>query len=641
MDIIHLLPDSVANQIAAGEVVQRPASVIKELMENSVDAGATSVDVLVQDAGRTSIQVIDDGKGMSETDARMAFERHATSKITQVTDLYALHTMGFRGEALPSIAAVAQVELLTRRNGDELGVKIEIAGSKVGSQEPVVTPIGSQFCVRNLFFNIPARRAFLKSDSTEMRHITTEFLRVALAHPSVALSLNSNGAPLYVLPQGNIKQRISGVVGKALAQELVPIEVETSIVTIKGFVGTPETARKTGADQYFFANDRYMRSPYFHKAVTDAYKNIIPPDQTPAYFIYFSVDPHSIDVNVHPQKTEIKFEEETAIWHTLNALVRDSLGKYNFTPSLDFDTADAISIPTYVPHQEVSKAGLQNIIPSADLTYNPFEHETGEWSEKNSVPTEHKVTSRMNSGYTPQPNNTSVNGWEGMYNDIYTPSNNTDQTTYASRLNQKNSPDQPSLNWQTDDAEEAYKNCFQYAGKYIIVPTRNGLMFIDQHRAHERIQYESICKRMENGDNFSQKLIFPEILPMSAEDACIIEEISVELEHIGMEMQYDANEGKLNVSAIPAQIEAADVSRFIELLIFDIRNGEVNVQNNLMQYVVQTLASKSAVPYGKCLTTEEMTQLCNNLFACQSPSISPTGKKVFTIIDNADIDNRF
>ena len=629
-NVIHMLPDSVANQIAAGEVIQRPASVIKELTENAIDAGATDIKVIVRDGGRTLIQVIDNGCGMSETDARMAFERHATSKITQVTDLYALHTMGFRGEALPSIAAVAQVELLTRRKDDELGVKIEIAGSKVSSQEPVSTAVGSQFCVRNLFFNIPARRAFLKSDTTELRHITTEFLRVALAHPDVAMSLSSNGTPLYILQQGNVQQRISTVMGKALAQELVPIELETALVSIKGFVGTPETARKTGADQFFFANDRYMRSPYFHKAVTDAYKNIIPSDQTPAYFIYISVDPHSIDVNVHPQKTEIKFEDETAIWHTLNALVRDCLGKYNFTPSLDFDTADSINIPTYVPHQEVSMAGLQNMMNANGQIYNPFEHETGEWNE-NSGTTEHKVASRLNSGYSPR-QSASTNGWEGMYKGIY--SDQTDQATYVSRLNKMNATD-------PDGEADTYETCVQYAGKYIAVSTSKGFLIIDQHRAHECVQYEAICKKMNSGDNFSQKLIFPEILPMSAEDACIIEEVSVELEKIGMEVSYDSNEGKLSVNAIPAQLELSDVGRFVELLIFDIRNGEANIQDNLMQYVVQTLASKSAIPYGKTLSSSEMTRLCTDLFACQSPAITPSGKRVFIVLSDDEIDSRF
>lgn len=641
-NVIHMLPDAVANQIAAGEVIQRPASVIKELAENAIDAGATDIKIIVKDAGRTLIQVIDNGCGMSETDARMAFERHATSKISQVTDLYALHTMGFRGEALPSIAAVAQVELLTRREDDELGVKIEIAGSKVNNQEPIATAIGSQFCVRNLFFNIPARRAFLKSDAAEMRHVTSEFLRVALAHPNVAISLNSNGTPLYILPQGNMKQRVSAIVGKALAQELVPIDVETSIVTIKGFIGTPDTARKSGADQFFFANDRYMRSPYFHKAVVDAYKNIIPPDQTPAYFIYFTVDPRSLDVNVHPQKTEIKFEEESAIWQTLNASVRDSLGKYNIMPSLDFDNADAISIPTFIPNQEVTEDTIQSIQNSDKVIYNPFEHETIQWNDDNNkATTERSFTSRINSHNNNMPTHSQINGWENMYQEIYSDHNTrNEQTTYLSRMNQPANKENTIFE-NVPEKETSQNLYFQYAGKYIVTPVRNGLMFIDQHRAHERIQYEIISKQMSQGQNYSQKLIFPEIVPLSTEDACIIEEISAELELIGMELTYDSENGHLNVSAIPSQIDATDVSSFIELLLFDIRNGEVDVQNNLQEYVIKTLASKSAMPYGKQLSPEEMQALSSKLFATQAPSVSPSGKKIFIIIDNAELDNRF
>ncbi len=644
-NVIHMLPDAVANQIAAGEVIQRPASVIKELAENAIDAGATDVKVIVKDAGRTLIQVIDNGCGMSETDARMAFERHATSKISQVTDLYALHTMGFRGEALPSIAAVAQVELLTRRPQDELGVKVEIAGSRVNNQEPVATAVGSQFCVRNLFFNIPARRAFLKSDNAEMRHVTSEFLRVALAHPNVAMSLSSNGTPLYTLSQGDVRQRVSAVVGRALAQELVPIDVETNIVTIKGFIGTPETARKTSSDQYFFANDRYMRSPYFHKAVIDAYKNIIAPDLTPAYFIYITVDPRSIDINVHPQKTEIKFEEETAIWQTLNASVRDSLGKYNIMPSLDFDTAEAIDIPTYVPNQGVNIGDVPPIYPENDVPYNPFEHESVQWNEKTSGTqiANNSYTSRMGGGAS-QHQHQSVSGWEDVYRSVYTPSDaenrSVAQATYASKMNHQPREQQIFSNEANSEASQP-GNYFQYSGKYIVTPVRNGLMFIDQHRAHERIQYDTISQQMTQNKNCSQKLIFPEIVPMSAEDACIVEEISSELEHAGMELSYDADKGHLNITAIPAQIDAADVSSFIELLIFDIRNGEANVHEGLMDYVVHTLASKSAMPYGKTLSSDEMASLCSRLFNSQSPSISPSGKRIFTIIDNSDIDNRF
>jgi len=633
-NIIHLLPDAVANQIAAGEVIQRPASVIKELVENSIDAGATDVKVVVRDAGRTQIQVIDNGCGMTETDARLAFERHATSKINDVTDLYSLHTMGFRGEALASIAAVAQVELLTRRADDELGVKIEIAGSKVISQEPAATQVGSQFSVKNLFFNIPARRAFLKSDNAEMRHVTQEFLRVALAHPDVALSLTSNGTPLYTLQQGNMKQRVSSVVGRALSQELLPIEVETGMVTIRGFVGTPETARKTSNDQFFFANDRYMRNPYFHKAVMDAYKNIIAPDQNPAYFIYMNVDPRSLDVNVHPQKTEIKFEDDAAIWQILNASVRECLGKYNIMPSLDFETADPIEIPTYTPNKAIDVRDIPVMKPEENFAYNPFEHESGNKSGSS-------VGSWGGGSSYQKP---SVEGWETLYSRMSAMPQDpvqTGQAVYASKMMHQQSEQQRLFVPGEEGIGISADRFVQYKGRYIVVVVKAGVMFVDQHRAHERIQYEAISKHIASDQNPSQQLIFPEVMALSGEDACIIEEMTSELLRAGMDVEYDSEKGKLNIKAIPSQIEAADASGFIEALIYDVSNGEVDIHGNLMDHICKTLASKSAVSYGKVLTPEEMASLYERLFACKSPSLSPSGKVVFSIIENDEIECRF
>lgn len=652
-NVIHLLSDAVANQIAAGEVIQRPASVIKELVENSIDAGATSVKVVVKDAGKTLIQVVDNGCGMNETDARLAFERHATSKITDVTDIYKLHTMGFRGEALASIAAVAQVELQTRREDMELGVKIEIAGSKVVLQEPVVTAQGSQFNVKNLFFNIPARRAFMKSDNAEMKHVVQEFLRVALAHPNVALSLTNNVTSLYNLPQGNMKQRVSAVVGKALAQELLPIEVETSIVTIRGFVGTPETARKTNNDQYFFANDRYMRSPYFHKAVMDAYKNIIAADLSPAYFIYMTVDTRGIDVNVHPQKTEIKFEEESAIWQTLNASVRECLGKYNIMPSLDFDEANPIDMPTYIPGQGFDLSTMPTFDPNMGTTYNPFEHESGEEhdgavesrmnrigsSEMSAMGGEQSYTSRMGGGnsggsygtYKPK---ASVDGWETLYS----------RMSGGSEMVQPREKDVAELLLFDIDQVESIAETgqlFQYRSRYIVMPVKNGMMFIDQHRAHERVQYDTISKITANANNHSQTLLFPEEMKVSSEDACIVEEMSVELSKIGMEIAYDAEAGVLKIYAIPSQLDASDVTGFVESMIYDMSNGEADISGNIMDFVLRSLASKSAMPYGKVLNAEEMASLVCRLFASNSPSVGPDGKKILTVIDNNEIDSRF
>lgn len=643
--VIHLLPDAVANQIAAGEVIQRPASVIKELVENSIDAGATSVKVVVKDAGRTLIQVIDNGCGMTETDARLAFERHATSKISDVTDLYKLHTMGFRGEALASIAAVAQVELTTRRPSDELGVRIEISGSRVTNQELVSAAVGSQFNVKNLFFNIPARRAFLKSDAAEMRHVVQEFLRVALAHPDVAMSLVSNGTPLYTLMQGNMKQRVSAVAGRALSQELLPIEVETDIVNIKGFVGTPTTGRKTSTDQYFFANDRYMRSAYFNKAVIDAYKNIISPDLSPAYYIYMTVDAKSIDVNVHPQKTEIKFEEETAIWQILNAAVRECLGKYNIMPSLDFDTADPINIPTYIPGRQVDPESVSSLHPGGGMIYNPFEHE-GESSSgieagnvvsrmgQGQTSSSSMYTSRMAGGYQPQ--RQEVTGWEQLYSHLK-------ESTVEHEIKEEPTDIKEQMLFDISQVETVAEqgNLYQFRNRYIVMPVKNGLMFVDQHRAHERIQYEAIKRMVTAKRNHSQKLIFPEYVTISAEDACIIEEMSAELDRAGMEMSYDSEKGQLSFTAIPSQIGASEIGNFVETLIYDVRNGETDVESNIMEYIIKTLSSKSAMAYGKQLSGEEMASICSRLFACDSPSISPSGKRIFVIISNDDIDSRF
>lgn len=645
-NVIHLLPDAVANQIAAGEVIQRPASVIKELVENAIDAGATSVKVSVRDAGRTLIQVIDDGCGMNETDARLAFERHATSKISQVTDLYQLHTMGFRGEALASIAAVAQVELLTRRADDELGVKIEIAGSKVTCQEPVATQVGSQFIVRNLFFNIPARRAFLKSDAAEMRHVTQEFLRVALAHPSIALSLSANGTPLFTLPSGNMKQRVSGVVGKALSQELLPIEVETNIISIKGFVGSPDTSRKTNTDQYFFANDRYMRSPYFHKAVIDAYKDIIPPDQTPAYFIYMTVDPKSLDVNVHPQKTEIKFEDETAIWQILNASVRDCLGKFDIMPSIDFDTADQIEIPTYIPDQTVHPHDIPSLTPGSDIVYNPFEQDASSVSSRLSSHSGDTYSSRFNSGDYRPSSRPVTEGWETLYSRMspsptsYSVSPDEQSEVIVSHMGRTS--DDATLFQPDEQIATPASRFFQHHCRYIVTPVKSGLMFIDQHRAHERIQYEAISQLLSSDRlNPSQQLLFPELLPMNAEDACIIEEMSDELSKAGFDLHYDASQGQLAVTSIPVQLEISHLKPIIESIIFDASNGEVNIHDNLQDYVIRALASQSAIPYGKVLTSEEMSNIYDKLLTCSSPSLSPSGKCTMTIISNDDIESRF
>ncbi len=630
-NVIHLLPDAVANQIAAGEVVQRPASVVKELVENSIDAGAKTIRVNVVDAGRTTVQVIDDGCGMSPTDARMAFERHATSKIREAADIYSLHTKGFRGEALASIAAVAQVDLITRRDEDELGTKISIAAARLTSQEELVTPKGTQIIVHNLFFNIPARRRFLKSNSTELRHIQSEFIRVALAHPEIAMTLTSDSLPLLMFVAGNLKQRVAAVAGKALAQNLLPIEANTSIVKIRGFVGTPQTAKKTGGDQYFFANDRFMKHPYLHKAVTDAYKNLIASDLTPAYFIYIDVDPQTLDVNIHPQKTEIKFENDSSIWQILNATVHECLGRYNIIPSLDFDEGNAINIPVMSPDTELT--WTPDVLTSREAAYNPFDHEDNAPSQGGS----HGGSSQS---YTMM-SKMSTNGWEQLYAGLERSNSPAQSQIYNSSIGQSsNDPElfASSLNTAAASTGERF---LQLRGRFIVTQVQSGLMIIDQSRAHERIQYDSIARMVQAGRVPSQALIFPEQMPLGTEDACIIEEMGAELANAGMETRYDAETGMLVISAVPGVINASDASRFIEALLYDFREGEVDVKGGIMDYVVRTLASQSAISYGKELSNEEMADIYDKLFASSAPSITPRGKTVFTIIKSDDIEALF
>ncbi len=618
----------MANQIAAGEVIQRPASIVKELVENSVDAGATSIRVNVKDAGRTVVQVIDDGCGMSPTDARMAFERHATSKIREAVDLYSLHTKGFRGEALASIAAVAHVDLTTKRDEDELATKIELNASRVMNQESIVAAKGTQIVVRNLFFNIPARRRFLKSDTAEMRHISAEFIRVALAQPEINMTLTSNSMPVYTFPAGNLKQRVSAVAGKALSQSLLPIETETSLVKIRGFVGTPQTAKKTGGEQYFFANGGFMKHPYLHKAVMDAYKNLIPNELTPAYFIYIDVDPQTLDVNIHPQKTEIKFENDSAIWKILNATVHECLGRFNIIPSIDFDEGNAINIP--VMNSATELTWTPAMLDNNEMIYNPFEREqTPRTASGNGGGSSFTAPSRMN-----------VEGWESLYKGLENGSNAEAQIYNSSIGMTRTEPELFASALDTATASSGEK-FIQLKGKYIVTQVQSGLMIIDQHRAHERIQYDEISKMVGSGRCASQTLVFPEQMPLGSEDACIIEEMSVELANAGMETRYDADNGLLVISAVPGMLNASDAQRFIEALLYDFREGEANIRGGIMDYVVKTLASQSALHYGKALSNEEMSSIYNKLFSSSTPSLTPRGKVIFVILKTDEIESHF
>ena len=549
-DIIRLLPDSVANQIAAGEVIQRPASVIKELVENAIDAGAQHIDVLVTDAGKSSIQVIDDGKGMSETDARLSFERHATSKIREAADLFALRTMGFRGEALASIAAVAQVELRTCVEGEELGTKLVIAGSKVESQEAISCPKGSNFCVKNLFFNVPARRKFLKSNQTELSNILTEFERIALVNPNVSFTLYHNDAELFNLPAIQLRQRIMGVFGKKINQDLLSLDVDTTMVRISGFVARPESARKKGARQYFFVNGRYMRHPYFHKAIMDAYEHLIPVGEQVSYFIYFDVDPGNIDVNIHPTKTEIKFENEQAIWQILAAAVKETLGKFNAVPSIDFDTEGMPDIPAF---ESSPYAGIQPPKTTYNPDYNPF--------NTSAVPP---------SSYSSKPSR----DWEQLYEGLehhssaqHIQKSYPDDGDYFTAVSMEQ-PVTPTLYDHSEEAAMGEKSSqhYQFKGRFILTSVKSGLMIIDQQRAHIRILYDQYLEQITRRQGASQGMLFPDIVQFPVSEVPVLQEIMEDLSYLGFELT-DLGGGSYAINGIPSGIEGLNPVELIQSMV--------------------------------------------------------------------------
>lgn len=597
MDIIHLLPDSVANQIAAGEVVQRPASVIKELMENAVDAGASTIDVLVQDAGRTSIQVIDDGKGMTETDARMAFERHATSKIAKAEDLFTLQTMGFRGEALPSIAAVSQVKLTTRTAEQELGVQLCLEGSRVVSQEVCSCPVGANFEVSNLFFNVPARRKFLKSNQTELNNIIQDFERIALVNPSVAFTLSSNGNQLMQLPAGSNLQRIVGIFGKKLGEQLLPVQVETSLVKISGFVGKPESARKKNSSQYLFVNGRFMRHPRFHYAVMEAFSHLIPEGDQVPYFISFQVDPANIDVNIHPTKTEIKFENEQEIWSIIVAAVRDALGKFNAVPTIDFDVEGRPDIPTY------DARGLGDVkVPRVQVnpSYNPF------------------------SGHSES--RKPVRQWEKLYEQA------------ASSQNIQNTQSIPSSPTLFSEGLEISSQHFQYKGQYILTAVQSGLMMVDQRRAHIRILYERYMKQMQEHNAPTQGLLFPELLELSPSDAALLTGMLDDVRALGFDI---TPLGGSSFSIVGTPSGQTDPTAVVQQMVESIKQQDGGHADALHHQLALVLARHNAIEVGEVLTPVQMETLIGDLFQCEIQNLSPSGKTILTILQQEQIDKMF
>lgn len=637
-DIIRLLPDSVANQIAAGEVIQRPASVIKELVENSIDAGATSVTIVIKDAGRTLIQVIDDGCGMSDTDARLAFERHATSKISRAADLFSLSTMGFRGEALASIAAIAQVDLRTMQKDATIGTRLLISGSKVESQQPEACAPGSNLMVKNLFYNVPARRKFLKKDAVELSNIMREFERLALVNIGVDFTLISNDTTLHALRRASLKQRIADLFGKSLGRQIIPVETDTSIVRINGFIGLPENARKRNPLQYFMVNGRNMRHPYFHKAIMQCYERLIPAEEQPNYFINLTVDPDTIDVNIHPTKNEIKFENEQPIWQILSAAVRESLGRFNAAPAIDFDVEDAPEIPAFTP--DISATHEIEL----DDSYNPFARPTGDARRASKLaslpdddddnifyPTPTATSGRSAGGHK----SANFQDWEKLYDDFVRKRDD----GYASIVESKvNTPDaQEELEMETDSIAPA---TIQLKNSYILSPSREGLMIIDQHRAHKRILYESYLSKAREHTFVCQSTMFPEAVELSGAQDAVLCDIAPELENLGFNIA-PLGDNTWSIMGVPSILKDANPRDTLLGMIENITESGEDLATGLHERLALSMARSSAIKRGQSLTAAEMDKLISDLFRLPSPGLTPEGNTVFTIINIDDISKLF
>ena len=634
-DIIKLLPDSVANQIAAGEVIQRPASVIKELVENAIDAGATSIQIVLKDAGRTLIQVIDNGKGMSDTDARLAFERHSTSKISKAEDLFSLQTMGFRGEALASIAAIAQVELRTRAKGAQLGTKIMINASKCESQEPDMCPEGSNFMIKNIFFNVPARRKFLKSNQVELSNIIKEYEKLALVNHHVDFSLSNNDKLLNKFSGGSFNQRIASLWGAKVDQQLVPLNTDTSLVRITGFVSKPEGARKRNFLQFLFVNGRFMRHPYFHKAIISSYSELIPDDEQPNYFLNFSVDPESIDVNIHPTKTEIKFENELPIWQILAAAVKESLGRFSAVPQIDFDTIDAPEIPAFNDHTVVTAPE-----DGIDPTYNPFKPQSK--SSAGGGSSYHPQSAGNFGGYSSNP----LPDWEKLYQNFekgkqegiasITEQDVEDSFSDIGEVEPVNNGVQTEI--ITPDMSSAM--CMQMKGRYILSPIKSGLMIVDQHRAHVRVLFEQYIKQLDATTISSQRVLFPEVLQLTTSQNIILKELEPEMEKIGFNLaQLSGNDWSIN--AVPAGMENVNIKDTILQVIDEVSMGGTSITTKVYESIALRVAKSAAIPYGKTMLQEEMDTLLSKLLCLPNPNYTPDGKTIISVLSNDQLEKMF
>lgn len=634
-DVIQLLPDSVANQIAAGEVVQRPASVVKELMENAIDAGATRIEVILKNAGKSLIQVIDNGKGMSPRDARMAFERHATSKISSARDLFNIRTMGFRGEALASIASVAEVELKTKREADELGTSLFIADSQLKSQESIQCNDGTNMAVKNLFFTIPARRKFLKSDTTELRNITTEFLRVALTQPEISFRLVNNNSDIYNLPASGLRQRIVNAFGKSLNARMIPIQCETGLINIHGFICTPQQAKKSYGEQFFFVNNRFMRHSFFHKAVTEAYSGLIAPDTIPSYFLYFTVDPSTIDINIHPTKTEIKFQDEGAIFQIILASTKESLGKFNVMPSIDFDTEDKIDFP--VPGESDLPPKVPGI--SYNPNYNPFNYRSSlspSESDFEAGAPKSSATGKdqYGSGYPEE----GFRQGGGSFHRETVPAN---WEVLFQGLEEEKERQQPELPGMMERQEHTgIISFFQVKGKYIVTPVHSGLMFIDQKRAQERILFERYCESLSQQRICGQKSLFPEELELSAEEYMLVQELLHDLSYLGFELK-ECGENTLAIHTTPPDLTHANGRQVLLQLIGHYKNTEGSIREKMKERLALSMAQSAAFGYHTVLSREEMQELFDSLFACHHPNYTADGKTIIHILTDKEIGQWF
>lgn len=633
-DIIRLLPDSVANLIAAGEVVQRPASVVKELIENSVDAGATQIQLIVKDAGRTLVQVIDNGCGMSPTDARMAFERHATSKIVKAEDLFTLMTMGFRGEALPTVAAVADIDMRTMTNDATVGTRLIITDNKVESQQPEACVPGTNIMVKNIFNRLPARRKFLKRDAVELSHIVHEFERMALVNPDIEFTLINNGAVMHKLAKAPLKQRIADLFGKSVGHQLIPVETDTSLVKISGFVGLPENARRRNALQYFFVNGRNMRHPYFHRAVMQCYDHLIAADAHPVYFLKFDVDPTTIDVNISPTKNEIKFENEQAIWQILTAAIRESLGRFNAVPAIDFDQANAPEIPAFDPAATNANAAI-----TIDTSYNPFNSAyRSEMGGMSGSPIgSSSAPSRMGASSHTAVNRASTD-WDKLYQSFESARDDGSQAA-PSALN--NELDQPHIESTLDlDQSTSATSLLQLRNRYIVTPASTGLMVIDQHRAHERILYEQYLNLVESGEMATQRLIFPERLDLTVAQSVMLESIASQIQAMGFDISsLGGNSWAINGQ--PAPLDKGNPVETLMTMLDDFTTTGIDPSQDLHSRVAQAMARAAAIRPGQSLTTDEMERLLSDLLKLSTPNYTADGRTIIAIIPHSDISKLF